>query len=230
MAAIELRGVHWGYPGGRETVTVLDQVDLRVDEGEIVALLGQSGSGKSSLLNLISGIEPVQGGDIIIGGQSIHGLDEEQRTRFRRHHIGFVYQFFNLIPTLTAAENIGLVLELNNSPKTQIRTAVQTLLGQLGMAGRTDAFPDVLSGGEQQRIAIGRALVHQPRLLLADEPTGNLDAQSGQQVLQLLIRQARERHASLLLVTHNSQVASQADRVVGLVDGVLVDNPDALTW
>lgn len=230
MATIEIRDLHWGYFKGDQYIEVLSGINMGISSGEVVALLGQSGSGKSSLLNLIAAIEPLQRGDIIVNGQSLAAMDEQQRNLFRRSHIGFIYQFFNLIPTLTASENIELVLELNGeAPQAAIHRAQQQL-AELGLEDKTQMFPDILSGGEQQRVAIGRALVHQPPLILADEPTGNLDASSGRIVLQRLIQQAREQQTCLIIVTHSHAVAEQSDRVITLVDGKLQESQGELTW
>jgi len=230
MATTTIDGVSWGYQRGDQTVSVLSNINLTIQPGEVVALVGQSGSGKSSLLNIISGIQPIQQGEVTLDQFALSQMDEEQRTAFRKKHIGFVYQSFNLIPTLTVKENIALVLSLNNVPAKETEQRVIQQLELLGLADKADTFPDVLSGGEQQRVAIARALIHQPRLVLADEPTGNLDAKTGQNVLELLLDNAKHHNSSVLLVTHSHRVAQQADRIVGLVDGELVDEPSALAW
>ncbi|MFN2349486.1 MAG: ABC transporter ATP-binding protein [Thioalkalivibrio sp.] len=213
---IELQSVTRRYGEGARSRLVLDAVDARVMPGEIVALLGRSGSGKSTLLNLISGIDLPDSGQVLVHGRDITGLNERERTLFRRHRIGFIYQFFNLIPTLTVAENVALPLELVGRPDTG---EVSRLLGQVGLAGRGDEDPDRLSGGEQQRVALARALIHGPSVILADEPTGNLDAETGARVMDLLTRLVREQGATLVLVTHSQEVASVADRVWQLADG-----------
>jgi len=230
MIDTEISQLCWGYRKGGQPVPLLDRLDLSIGAGEIVAILGQSGSGKSSLLNLISGIEAAHSGHIRVGASQLSDLSEPARTEFRRQHIGFIYQFFNLIPTLTVAENIGLVLELNKRPPAEAQQAVAKLLAELGLAQKADDYPDRLSGGEQQRVAIARALIHQPALILADEPTGNLDTHTGQKVLQLLVQQTRTHNSSLVLVTHSQRVAEQADRVFSLVDGRLVAGAGELAW
>jgi len=192
-------------------------------KGESVAVVGQSGSGKSTLLNLISGIDDADGGAIWLDGQNLTALEERQRTLFRRRHIGFVFQFFNLLPTLTVWENVMLPLELNGINGADASQRVQSLLDAVGLGDRGDTFPDRLSGGEQQRIAIARALVHDPRLVLADEPTGNLDEDTGCQVLNLLDRLTRQAGKNLVLVTHSPDAAAYADRILYLRDGKLVD-------
>jgi len=203
------------YEAGRAR-KVLDNVTLSIDTGEFVALLGNSGSGKSTLLNLISGIERPTSGCISIQDVSISNLGERERTLFRRDHIGFIFQFFNLIPTLTVLENVTLPQELAGRDS---ESAAKTLLEQVGLADRYDTFPDKLSGGEQQRVAIARALVHDPMLVLADEPTGNLDELMGKRVLELLLRLTRDQGKSLIMATHNPQIARLADRILVVHDG-----------
>ncbi len=230
MTTTVLNNVCWGYEKGGTHRKVLDHINLSIQQGEVIAILGQSGSGKSSLLNVISGIERVDQGQVSINNIPVSELSEQERTLFRRQHIGFIYQFFNLIPTLTVFENIALVAELNHQPRSQIINSVSELLRQLDLDEKHDEFPDVLSGGEQQRVAIARALIHQPALILADEPTGNLDTHTGQQVLTLFIKQAKVFNSSLLIVTHSKVAADQADRVLTLVDGQLIENRDEPAW
>lgn len=230
MTIIDIAGVHWGYTAGDRRVEVLRDLQLSARAGEILALSGQSGSGKSSLLNLISGIEVPQRGRIRVGECRLDQLDEQGRTRFRRRHIGFVYQFFNLIPTLTVAENVALVQELNGQSPASAGEAARSMLLRVGLGNRAGAYPDVLSGGEQQRVAIARALIHLPMVLLADEPTGNLDARTGEQILDLLVEQARDAGSTLLLVTHSEAVARRADRVLVLVDGQLQPATGESAW
>ena len=208
---------------GPHTRSVLREVNAVFAKGESVAVVGQSGSGKSTLLNLISGIDDADGGAIWLDGQNLTALEERQRTLFRRRHIGFVFQFFNLLPTLTVWENVMLPLELNGINGADASQRVQSLLDAVGLGDRGDTFPDRLSGGEQQRIAIARALVHDPRLVLADEPTGNLDEDTGCQVLNLLDRLTRQAGKNLVLVTHSPDAAAYADRILYLRDGKLVD-------
>jgi len=209
------------YEGDVQRV-VLQNAHAEFQPGEITAILGKSGSGKSTLLNLISAIDIPDGGQIWVDGQDLSALSERERTRFRRSRIGFIFQFFNLIPTLTVGENISLPLELNNIPRSQAHKRVHDLLDIVGLLDRRETFPEKLSGGEQQRVALARALVHDPLLILADEPTGNLDEETGAQMISLLAGLARERHRTLLLVTHSRQVASHADRVLRLSHGQLV--------
>jgi putative ABC transport system ATP-binding protein len=219
-ALIRLESVTRCYQEGARGRCVLDGVTAGVSAGEIVALLGRSGCGKSTLLNLIAGIDLPDAGHVVVDGRDIAAMDERSRTLFRRHRIGFIYQFFNLIATLTVAENVALPLELAGRAD---RDKVHALLEQVGLADRADEDPDRLSGGEQQRVALARALIHEPTVLLADEPTGNLDAETGEQVMQLLTGLVRERNATMVLVTHSAEVAAVADRVWRLADGRIHD-------
>lgn len=206
--------------GGREH-RVLDHAEADLANGEVVAVIGRSGSGKSTLLNLISGIDRPDSGSVEIDGVEVTSLAEPRLTLFRRKHIGFVYQFFNLVPTLDVEENVRLVLELNGVRAAQARERSASILREVGLGDRARSAVDQLSGGEQQRVAIARALVHEPRLLLADEPTGNLDEETAQQVLPVLLSLARQRGATLLIVTHDAALARTADRVLELRDGRL---------
>jgi len=206
--------------GGREH-RVLDHAEAQLANGEVVAVIGRSGSGKSTLLNLISGIDRPDSGSVEIDGVQITSLAEPRLTLFRRKHIGFVYQFFNLVPTLDVEENVRLVLELNAVRGAQARERSASILREVGLGDRARSAVDQLSGGEQQRVAIARALVHEPQLLLADEPTGNLDEETARQVLPVLLSLARQRGATLLIVTHDAALARTADRVLELRDGRL---------
>jgi putative ABC transport system ATP-binding protein len=207
------------YYEGDVRRVVLQNAHAEFQPGEITAILGKSGSGKSTLLNLISGIDAPDSGQIWVDGKDLTALSERERTLFRRANIGFVYQFFNLIPTLTVGENVSLPLELNRVPPSQVRARVEDLLEAVGLRERWGTFPEKLSGGEQQRVALARALVHDPLLILADEPTGNLDEETGAQMMSLLARLARERDRTLLIVTHSPDAASHADRLLRLSHG-----------
>lgn len=220
---IRLEGLSKGFQEGGHARTVLREASAEFARGEFVAILGKSGSGKSTLLNLISGIDLVDGGDIQVNGQRLTSLNDRQRTLFRRQNIGFIFQFFNLIPTLTVWENVILPLELAGMDNGDARRRADTLLEAVGLLERKDTFPDRLSGGEQQRVAIARALVHDPVLVLADEPTGNLDEDTGRQVMDLLDRLTRQAGKNLILVTHSNEAAAYADRVLTLRDGKLVN-------
>ena len=217
-----IKNLSKSYQEGKQKRIVLEQASASVARGESVAILGKSGSGKSTLLNLISGIDRVDSGTICINGQDLTALDERQRTLFRRENIGFVFQFFNLIPTLTVWENVLLPSELNHSNNGKGARKAGTLLESVGLIDRKDTFPDRLSGGEQQRVAIARALVNDPLLVLADEPTGNLDEETGKHVLGLLDRLTRQAGKNLILVTHNLEAAAYADRILRLKEGKLM--------
>ncbi|HDP88696.1 MAG TPA: ABC transporter ATP-binding protein [Thioalkalivibrio sp.] len=227
---IRARGLSRTYDQGGIAQHVLRDADLDVAAGEQVALIGRSGSGKSTLLNLLAGIDRPDAGSILIGDVALHALDETARTRFRRTHIGFVYQFFNLIPTLTAVENAALPLELTGTPRRRALRRAREDLATLGLAARADAIPDQLSGGERQRVAVARALIHAPTLVLADEPTGNLDVAIGRQVLAQLQGLCRERGTTLVTVTHSGEVAAGADRVLTLEAGRLRETGEVQTW
>ena len=211
------------YQEGEQTRQVLLKASLCFRRGEFVAILGKSGSGKTTLLNLISGIDRVDEGSIFIDGKNLTGFTDKDWTLFRRRNIGFIFQFFNLIPTLTVWENVTLPLDLNGKLDREGAQQAEGLLREVGLYNRKDTYPDRLSGGEQQRVAIARALVHDPLLVLADEPTGNLDEQTGQQVLDLLDRLTRRAGKNLVLVTHNPEAAAYADRTLYLRDGRLVE-------
>jgi putative ABC transport system ATP-binding protein len=211
------------YYEGDVRRVVLQNAHAEFEPGQMTVILGKSGSGKSTLLNLISGIDAPDGGQIWVDAQDLTALSERDRTLFRRARVGFIFQFFNLIPTLTVGENVSLPLELNRVPRTEAREKVEAQLDSVGLRDRWDTFPEKLSGGEQQRVALARALVHDPLLILADEPTGNLDEETGTQVLSLLTRLAREQGRTLLMVTHSQEAASHADRVLRLTHGQLVE-------
>ena len=219
---LELHDVAHGYREAGAWREVLSGVNLAVSAGEQLALIGQSGSGKSTLLHLLGGLDVPKSGRIRFDDTDLATLGEPARTLWRRRHVGFIYQFFNLIPTLTVIENVLLPLELNGTGERVGRAAALALLAEVGLAERAASYPDRLSGGEQQRVAIIRALIHEPQLVLADEPTGNLDAATGIQVLDLLDRLVRARGRTLILVTHSPEVARRADRCVRLADGRLV--------
>jgi putative ABC transport system ATP-binding protein len=219
-AAVSCRGLTRVFGEGDIAVRALDSVDLDIETGEFVVLLGPSGSGKTTLLNLIGGIDEPTSGDITVAGTKLAGLDGAGRTLFRRDHVGFVFQFFNLIPTLTAYENVRLVTDIAGSDGEAAATALESV----GLGHRKSNFPAGLSGGEQQRVAVARAVAKMPPLLLGDEPTGSLDQETGRQVLELLHRLNREREITMLLVTHSTVIAEMADRVLKLRDGRIVDD------
>jgi putative ABC transport system ATP-binding protein len=222
-AFIRFEGLCKVYQEGGKQRKVLKDASLSARQGEIIAILGKSGSGKTTLLNLISGIDLVDCGEVFVGDLSLTGMNESSRTIFRRKNIGFIFQFFNLIPTLTVWENLLLPLELNGQLDAVGLERAASLLTEVGLSGREKAFPDRLSGGEQQRVAIARALVHDPLLVLADEPTGNLDDETGAHILELLERLTRRAGKNMLLVTHSNDAAAIADRVYQLREGHLIE-------
>jgi putative ABC transport system ATP-binding protein len=201
---------------------VIDRLDLTVAPGEVVAVTGESGAGKSTLLNLLAGLDLPDAGSLRVDGEELAGLDDDARTLLRRRRIGFVFQAFHLLPWLDAAGNVALPLQLLDTPASGRSGRVTQMLAAVGLAGREHAPVATLSGGEQQRVAVARALVHEPGLVLADEPTGNLDAESAAAVLELLLTQIRSRGASGVLVTHSAQAASRCDRVCRLDHGRLL--------
>ncbi len=219
---IELRGLSRSFREGDREHVVLDNVDADFARGEIIALRGRSGSGKSTLLNLIGGIDAPDSGQVTVSGVELTSLPERERTLFRRRNIGFVYQSFNLVPTLTVDDNIRLVLELNKVGRRDADSRIAELLQSVGLADRAQSYPDVLSGGEQQRVAIARALSHRPSVLLADEPTGNLDENTATAVIELLETLVRDSGGTMILATHSTTIASTCDRTIELHNGKLV--------
>lgn len=219
---IRLSHLSRSFQEGEQRHVVLQDLSADFAAGETVALRGRSGSGKSTLLNLISGIDAPDSGQIEIAGRDITAMSERDRTLFRRVHIGFVYQAFNLVPTLTVADNIRLVLELNKFAEVAASQRIAELLTAVGLADRSGSYPDVLSGGEQQRVAIARALAHRPRIILADEPTGNLDDATADDVLTLLDDLVRREGGTMIVATHSAKVAAFCDRVLELRNGRLV--------
>jgi putative ABC transport system ATP-binding protein len=220
MATIlETNGLCKQYQMGEVAVNALRGVDFAVRQGEFVAIMGPSGSGKSTLLHLLGGLDTPSDGEVMLVGRRLAHLRDDEVTVLRRRQVGFVFQFFNLLPTLTAAENVALPLLMDGKRLTDQKAHVDELLGLVGLADRKDHKPDQLSGGEQQRVAIARALVTDPAIVLADEPTGNLDSTSGGEVLGLLRRACDEKGQTVVLVTHDRRAAEYADRVVRLRDG-----------
>jgi putative ABC transport system ATP-binding protein len=220
---IELRQVSKTYDAAGRGPPVLDGVDIRIAQGEFVVLVGRSGSGKSTLLNLIGAIDVPTAGEIFIDGVELGALDEQGRALVRRRELGFVFQFFNLIPTLTVAENLLLPLELNGRTGAAASARVNGLLAEVGLADRADRVPEELSGGEQQRVAIARAIVHEPRIVLADEPTGNLDLETAHEVIGLLDRLCRDAGLTLVMATHSREVIGLADRVLTIRAGRVIE-------
>lgn len=220
MEILRCEGVRKAYGSGGGRVVALDGVDLRVDRGEFVAIVGASGSGKSTLLHILGSVDAPDSGRVIVDGCDLAGLNRTQAALFRRRKVGLVYQFYNLIPALSARKNILLPLALDRKQPNQ--AYFERIVNTLGIAGRLDALPGELSGGQQQRVAIARSLIYRPALLLADEPTGNLDQRNSREIVDLLKRSNRELEQTILLVTHDEGVALQADRIVTLEDGRIV--------
>ena len=212
---IRLSGVTRSFPGPRPR-TVLDRVTLDVARGELVAILGESGSGKSTLLNVIAGLEAPDAGAVVVAGTDLRALDDDALTAFRRTHVGFVFQAFHVLPYLTVAQNVALPLRLAGQDERAAAARVAAMLAAVGLADRATSMPRELSGGELQRVAIARALVHRPQLILADEPTGNLDPATAERVMDLLAAQVKHEGAACILVTHSRMAAARADRVLTL--------------
>lgn len=225
-ALVRAHGITKSFAEGERRHTVLRDLDLELRRGEIVVLLGRSGSGKSSLLNLLAGLDVPDEGVVEIGGTALSSLGERARTLWRRRNLGFVFQFFNLIPTLSVLENVLLHLELGRVPRGEARRRARAMLERVGLADREESSPERLSGGEQQRVAIAAAMVHEPELVLADEPTGNLDLGTGRSVIELLDELTRQRGGTLFMATHSLEVMGVADRVLRLEEGVLHDARD----
>lgn len=223
---LTLEKVSKSYLEGNHLRIVLNQVSIQINKGEFIAILGKSGSGKTTLLNLISGIDRVDKGKISLNDHVLTNMDDHTSTLFRRRNIGFIFQFFNLISTLNVWENVTMPLELNGLMDDIHQANARILLDEVGLSDRMKTYPDRLSGGEQQRVAIARALVHNPMLVLADEPTGNLDESTGKHVLELLDRLTRRAGKNLILVTHSPEAASYADRLFILSDGKLDERLD----
>jgi putative ABC transport system ATP-binding protein len=217
---IELRGVSKTVPSGAGSLTILHPLDLTIDAGRVVAITGPSGSGKSTLLGLLAGLDAPSSGSVILDGVDITALDEDSLARLRGTRIGFVFQFFHLLPSLTALENVLVPMEIAGVPQAAARA--KSLLDEVGLQDRAHHYPSQLSGGEQQRVAIARALANNPPILLADEPTGNLDSATGHSVIELLLAVNRTRKTTLVLVTHDPELAAVADLAIALRDGRVV--------
>ncbi|HON28351.1 MAG TPA: ABC transporter ATP-binding protein [Mesotoga infera] len=222
MEVLRATGLRKVYGSNASAVTALKGADLSIEEGEFVAIVGPSGSGKSTLLHLLAGLDRPTAGSVHIDGENLYGMSDTQLSIFRRRRIGFVFQFFNLVPVLTARENIELPLILDERKVDQ--TYLNELLGLMKLEDRTDHLPSALSGGQQQRVAIARALITKPAIVFADEPTGNLDSKTSQEVMDLLKISARKFHQTLVIVTHEEDIAERADRIVALEDGEIVSD------
>jgi putative ABC transport system ATP-binding protein len=226
MSVIEAIGLKKTYHNGELDVEVLRGVDLTVQRGEFVAIMGPSGSGKSTLLHLLGGIDVPSEGRVLLEGTDLASLTDDRRTLIRRRKLGFIFQTFNLLPTLTAEENVALPMELDGVSAGEARKRAEAVLNMVGMAHRRGHVPSALSGGEQQRVAVARALVIEPIMLLADEPTGNLDSTNGRQVTALLRKLVDESQQTIAMVTHDESVAAHADRIIRLRDGLVVGTGD----
>ena len=222
MPVLEVVEVHKGFGQGEQIVRAVRNVSLSLEAGEMVALVGPSGCGKSTLLHLCGAMDQPTQGVVRLEGVPLASLDDDQLTRLRRRRVGFVFQFFNLLPTLTVTQNIALPLLLAGRSEAEVTRDAARWAGRVGLAARVDHYPQQLSGGEAQRAAIARAIIHDPALLVADEPTGNLDSENGQRVLDLLLELNRQSGTAVLMATHDERVAAAADRVVHMRDGVLV--------
>jgi putative ABC transport system ATP-binding protein len=214
------------YRVGETDITALRGVSLEIPQGAFAAIMGQSGSGKSTLLHLIGGLDHPTDGELLVDGRLIARMSDDQLTLFRRTKIGFVFQFFNLLPSLTAAENVALPLVLGGIGKSEAEDRVKNILTRVGLEGRRQHLPEQLSGGEIQRVAIARALAYRPPILLADEPTGNLDSQTGESILELLRRINRDDGCTVAMVTHSHEAARHADRIITLRDGLIAGESD----
>ncbi|MCP5142482.1 MAG: ABC transporter ATP-binding protein [Chromatiales bacterium] len=220
---LAVRGLQKDYALGAEPVRVLTGLDLSVRAGEMVAIMGPSGAGKTTLLNCIAGLDEVDAGEIEVAGQAMSGIAENRRTHVRREAIGMVFQFFNLIPTLNVRENVALPLQILRRRSSETAERVAAMIDRVGLARRAEHFPFQLSGGEMQLVSIARALVHEPPLLLADEPTGNVNPAAGRRIMDLLISLTREQGTAVVMVTHSPEHAAWADRICFLKDGVIAN-------
>ncbi len=220
---IELKNASKTYQQGAREVHALRDVSLSIEQGEFLCVMGASGSGKSTLLNLIGGLDQPSSGEIFIDGRPLHGISDDELTLIRRRRVGFIFQFFNLLPILTAAENVSLPLLLEGTPYSEVKPKAVKLLEQVGLGSRTEHLPDQLSGGEMQRVAISRALIANPAVLLADEPTGNLDSHTSEEIFMLL-KNLHDQGQTIVMVTHDSRAAAYGTRIITLKDGALSED------
>jgi putative ABC transport system ATP-binding protein len=223
MSLVQTKNLTKIYGSGSTAVTALDHVTINIHDGEFVAIMGPSGCGKSTLLHLLGGLDTPSNGEVIIDGTSLAEMSDDRVTELRRRRIGFIFQFYNLIPVLSAAENAALPVTLEGIKPADATAKAGEWLGRFGLADRLSSRPDQLSGGEQQRVAIARALVAEPSLILADEPTGNLDTRSGDEIAGLLRNVSKEYNRTIVMVTHDPRIAAYADRIIFLKDGKVVD-------
>ncbi len=221
MAMVDISDLHKSYETGSEVTHVLTGLDLRTEEGEMIMIMGPSGSGKTTLLNVLGGIDKGQKGTISVDGREITGLDAKALNEFRRHQVGFIFQFYNLLPTLTARENVELGLEMLIKDKTELKERAEKYLRLVGLDDKMESFPQELSAGQQQRVAIARALAKEPKLILADEPTGNLDEERAGRIMELMKQLQDELKITFIIVSHNSFLREYMDRTLMLRRGVL---------
>lgn len=221
MALLEIRGLSKAYQRDSQAIPVFENIDLDINSGEFLVLMGPSGSGKTTLLNLIAGLDEPTGGTITVGGEEVTAMSRRQLAAWRSQHVGFIFQLYNLLPVLTAYQNVELPLLLTHLSKKERREHVMTALEVVGLSDRADHYPRQLSGGQEQRVAIGRAIVSDPTLILADEPTGDLDAKSANEILTLMQRLNREFDKTILLVTHDQRAAERGEAIMHLDKGVL---------
>lgn len=220
MKILEVKNLTKTYGKGESKVYAVNNVSFSVDEGEFVAIVGASGSGKSTLLHLLGGVDRPTSGKVLIDGKDIYNLSDDALAIFRRRQVGIIYQFYNLIPILNVTENITLPCDLDGKPVSKSR--LDELVRTLGLENRLKHLPNQLSGGQQQRVSIGRALINDPAIILADEPTGNLDSKSGDEIVSLLKLSNKKYHQTILIITHDLEIASQADRVITFEDGKII--------
>lgn len=217
-------GVWKLYPSGESTVQAVRGVDVSIDAGEMVAIMGASGCGKTTLLNILSGIDEPNSGDVHVNGEPLFGISDNKRTRMRAEYLGFIFQDFNLLPVLSAVENVELPLLLLGKSASEARKGALEALQSVGLSQRSEHLPSELSGGQQQRVAVARALVHNPTVILCDEPTGNLDSVTSAEVLELLHKLNRERNTTFLIVTHDAMIAKRCTRTLQMLDGTIVED------
>lgn len=222
----ELRKV---YTVGNEQVVALDKITLDIPAGQVCCVVGTSGSGKSTLLNQLAGLEKPTKGSVVIGGHNISAFNENQLARFRQKNVGFVFQSYNLMPAITALENVSMPLIFRGIPKKKREKAAKKILLEVGLSGRMRHKPSQMSGGQQQRVGIARAFVASPKIIFADEPTGNLDSKTTIEVMRMMVRLVRENHQTLILVTHDTELAKYADRIVTLIDGEIVSDKENIS-
>jgi putative ABC transport system ATP-binding protein len=219
---IDARGLIKHYTLGETVVKALDGIDIEIDRGEMVIIVGPSGSGKSTLLNMLGGVDRPDFGEIIINGTSLHLLNDRQLTSFRRKYVGFLFQFYSLIPTLTAQENIEIAAELVNIKGKKLHQRAKNILEEVGLTGRERSYPSHLSGGERQRIALGRALAKRPELIIVDEPTGQLDNKTGKEMVKLIRDTSKRSNSTVIMVTHDISLIEFADKVIKMDSGLII--------